>query len=91
MAINVANMVTHRNRPLSVKEINEALPRLKQLIGTPQYVKLVALGKTAEKALTLLRLDYYAMPHPSGLNRKLNNKEYVAEKIKGLQDYLNKP
>lgn len=84
-------MVTHRNRPLSIKEIKEALPRLKQSIGTPRYVKLVALGKTAEKALTLLRLDYYAMPHPSGLNRKLNNKEYVAEKIKGLQDYLNKP
>jgi uracil-DNA glycosylase len=53
--------------------------------------KIVALGKTAEKALTLLGYDFYAMPHPSGLNRKLNDKDYIEEKIKGLRDYINKP
>jgi uracil-DNA glycosylase len=51
--------------------------------------KVIALGRTAEKALTLLRLDFYAMPHPSGLNRKLNDPKYIEEKIKGLISYLS--
>jgi uracil-DNA glycosylase len=31
------------------------------------------------------------MPHPSGLNRQLNDKEFVEEKIKGLANYLASP
>jgi uracil-DNA glycosylase len=50
--------------------------------------RIVALGKTAEKALTLLRYNFYVMSHPSGLNRQLNDPKFVEEKIKGLREYL---
>ena len=87
---NVSNFPTPDNRPLLVSEIKASLPILEhdiRFIIMPH--KIVALGKTAEKALTLLRLDFYAMPHPSGLNRLLNDPAYVEEKIKGLKLYLN--
>ena len=77
---------------MKVSEIKASLPSLKDKIerleasmGNP---KIVALGKTAEKALTLLQLSHFTMPHPSGLNRQLNDKNYVQEKLKGLKDYL---
>ena len=87
--VNVANQKTENNRALTSAEIKAELPRLAQnLVGAD---KIVALGKTAAKALTLLRVQFYELPHPSGLNRLLNNPRYVEEKIKGLQDYVAIP
>lgn len=86
---NVANIVTPNNRPLKVSEIKAALPRLDKLINVDVMPdKVIALGRTAEKALKMLGIEHFAMPHPSGLNRKLNDPVYVAEKLKGLSDYL---
>lgn len=87
-AVNVSDNPTHANRPLTIKEIKESLPRLLEKIQAMNPDKIVALGKTAEKALTLLRLSHYAMPHPSGLNRQLNDKNFVEEKVNGLREYL---
>lgn len=81
---NVSSIKTENNRPLTKTEINEALPCLRESIKSNGPCKLVALGKTAHTALTLLRLDHLEMPHPSGLNRKLNDPEYKAQKIKEL-------
>ena len=33
--------------------------------------------------------DYFAMPHPSGLNRQLNDPEFIEEKIKRLIEYMS--
>ena len=85
---NVSDDQTRANRPLTVKEIKDCIPRLKEKIDLMSPDKIVALGKTAKMALTLLRLEFFAMEHPSGLNRKLNNKDYVEEKISGLREYL---
>lgn len=86
---NVLNSVTPGNRPLKMSEIKGALSDLQQKINVDIVPdRVVALGKTAEKALTLLRIPHYAMPHPSGLNRKLNDTTYVEEKINGLREYL---
>lgn len=91
MYINVLNKKTENNRPLKKSEIKANLEELSKTISaiSPEYV--VALGKTAAMALTLLRQDYYEMPHPSGRNRKLNDKKYVEEKIKGLETYCSSP
>jgi uracil-DNA glycosylase family 4 len=88
---NVVSTATQNNRPLTTQEIKDSLSMFKSKIDVILPDKIVALGKTAEKALTLLGYDFYAMPHPSGLNRKLNDKDYIEEKIKGLRDYINKP
>jgi uracil-DNA glycosylase len=87
--LNVANYTTHNNRPLNSAEIKAALPQLREVLDGIFPDRVVALGKTAEKALTLLGCDFYAMPHPSGLNRKLNDPKYVEEKIKGLIEYIS--
>lgn len=50
--------------------------------------KVVALGKKAEKFCIENNIQYFAMPHPSGLNRQLNDKEYVALKLKECEKYI---
>jgi len=74
---------------MSSSEIHSNLATLSSQLAALAPNKIVALGKTAAKALTLLHLEFYEMPHPSGCNRKLNNKEYVAEKIKGLIEFCS--
>jgi uracil-DNA glycosylase len=86
--VNVSDLPTENNRPLKISEIKASLVGLQDKLTKSKANKVVALGKTAEKALTLLGVPHYAMPHPSGLNRKLNDKAYVAEKINGLKSYL---
>lgn len=89
MHINVSNETTAGNRPLRDHEINKALRSLKETIDGIKPDKIVALGKTAAKALSRLRVEFLEMPHPSGRNRKLNDKEYEAQKIKELVEYCN--
>jgi uracil-DNA glycosylase len=88
-ACNISDNPTESNRPLTSKEIRDSLPRLLDKINTIRPDRIVTLGRTAERALTLLRFDFYAMPHPSGLNRQLNDPKFVEEKIKGLREYLS--
>lgn len=91
---NVSDKPTENNRPLKMSEIKENLQSLKNKLAIfsehKMEIKVIALGKTAEKALTLLRIPHIAMPHPSGLNRKLNDKAYVQEKIDALIKYVQK-
>jgi uracil-DNA glycosylase len=84
------NQKTAENRPLTQEEIETSLERLASDINGLYPTKIVALGKTAAKALTLLGVAFYEMPHPSGRNRKLNDKEFVSQKIKELTEFCNK-
>jgi uracil-DNA glycosylase len=86
---NVYNKPTVSNRPLTMKQIKESLDQLKNSAEVQEPDRIIALGKTAEKALTLLHIPHMAMPHPSGLNRKLNDKTYVEQKIKELVEYCS--
>lgn len=87
--MNVSTISTPKNRPLTAEEIRENLPTLKAKIDAAMPDRIVAVGLTAGKALTLLGIPHLQMPHPSGLNRQLNNKDFVVEKIRALQDYLS--
>lgn len=89
MAINVQNEKTEDNRPLTKSEIKANLPRLAEDIRIINATKVVALGKTAAAALSAIGISFYEMPHPSGCNRLLNDKEFVAGKIKGLIEYCS--
>jgi hypothetical protein len=43
---------------------------------------IIVLGRAAEKRIKALGVCcYYALPHPSGLNRKLNNKQWLADEL----------
>ena len=52
------------------------------------HKKIVALGNEASKALDKMGIKHLKMPHPSGLNRYLNDIEYEEKYIKLLRDYV---
>jgi len=51
--------------------------------------KIIALGNYASRALKKLNVDHFKLPHPSGLNRKLNDKKWVDEQLALCKDWLN--
>ncbi len=86
---NVVHYKTVKNRPLSLAQIKEQMPTLQQYIDQVKPDKIVALGQAASKALTLLHRKHLLMPHPSGLNRQLNDKKFIKEKIEELTQYIS--
>jgi uracil-DNA glycosylase len=87
--INVLDKKTENNRPLKKSEISLNLEDLKLKLNMIKPHKIVALGKTAQKALNLVGVDFFAMPHPSGKNRKLNDKLYVEKIVEEMLAYVN--
>ena len=51
--------------------------------------KIIALGNNASKHLKSLGCEHFLMDHPSGLNRKLNDKKYVESMLKTCKDYIH--
>lgn len=49
--------------------------------------KLITLGNNASKKLK--KYEHFKLPHPSGLNRQLNNKEFVKQKLQECKNWLN--
>jgi uracil-DNA glycosylase len=47
---------------------------------------IVALGNNASKSLG--GLPHFKLPHPSGRNRQINDKEFIDKKIKECKIYL---
>ena len=86
---NVFHSPTKSNRPLSDGEVQEGLQQLRETIQSNSGCKVVALGKTASDALNRLGERHLAMPHPSGLNRQLNDREFVERKIKELEEFCS--
>lgn len=87
--LNVSSIKTQNNRPLKLSEIKSSLPELARRLQEIRADHIVALGKTATKALTLLGERFFEMPHPSGMNRKLNDKVYMQQKIKELVEHCS--
>jgi hypothetical protein len=85
--VNVVEVKTDKNRPLKTSEIKANLSRLIKDVECAD--KIIALGKTAAKALSMLGVSFYEMPHPSGRNRLLNDPKYVEQKVKGLLQYCS--
>jgi uracil-DNA glycosylase len=83
--LNIVDYITENNRPLNKSEILPHIPHIK--LSLSFCTKIVAMGKTAHKALQLAGIPHLEMPHPSGLNRKLNDPEYVSKCIAMLRDY----
>lgn len=49
---------------------------------------VIALGRKVGKALTKAEVPHHEMPHPSGLNRKLNDPRYVEFQLQQCEVYL---
>ncbi len=55
------------------------------------YDKIIVLGNIAAyyAEINLWNRSYFKLPHPSGLNRKLNDKKYIHHLLSNLKDYLD--
>ena len=51
------------------------------------YDIIIALGNTASETLNKINIPHFKMPHPSGLNRQLNNKEFMNDRLNALSTY----
>ena len=52
------------------------------------YDKVIALGGFPSHALKKLGVDHFMLPHPSGLNRKLNDREYEKRVLEECSEYI---
>ncbi len=86
-AINVSDEVTPNNRPLKKNEFN--LLKLCTDVLDPKVTGIVALGNTASMALEMVGVEFFKLPHPSPLNRQLNNAYFVEEVLKECEKWLH--
>lgn len=52
------------------------------------YKKVVALGPFVSETLNSIGIEHFTMPHPSPLNRQLNDKEFEVMKLKQCKFYM---
>jgi hypothetical protein len=65
---------------------NQSLHQIKDIAN--EYLKVIALGNQVSSALQSLAIDHFKLPHPSGRNRKLNDHNYVHERLEMCKNYL---
>lgn len=69
-------------------------PTLSKVKGKPlveasrDYLNVIALGGFVSLALNRLNVDHFKMPHPSPLNRLLNDQTYENKVLKECKEYL---
>ena len=82
---NVSWMKTPKNRPLRKTEYQ--LNRLEEELKTA--TRIIALGRTAEKALDCLGITFFVLPHPSPANRLLNDPDFIFVQLAKCKDFIN--
>jgi hypothetical protein len=56
----------------------------------PRSVSVIALGGEASKRLNELGVKHFKLPHPSGLNRKLNDKQEISRLLYRCKKFIYK-
>jgi uracil-DNA glycosylase len=51
---------------------------------------VIALGNYASDALNSIGVTHFKLPHPSGLNRQLNDKDFVENQLMMCRRYINR-
>jgi hypothetical protein len=70
------------------------VPTLSKVKGKPLitasqgYTNVLALGTFVSLALNRLMIEHFQLPHPSPLNRMLNDKQYEKQILEQCKDYL---
>lgn len=83
---NVSHKPTKKNRALKVSEYD--LVSLRKACSNKDVKVIVALGETASKALYKINMDHFKLPHPSPLNRVLNDTGYVRYRLNFCLGYI---
>ena len=56
--------------------------------ATSDYVNVLALGGFVSEALNRHNVEHFQLPHPSPLNRLLNDKNYEKQVLEQCKEYL---
>jgi hypothetical protein len=84
--LNVSNIPTPNNKPLSTAEIKYNLPRLRELLQDVD--KIIAIGNTATYACELLGVPFFKMNHPSGRCRKNNDPALIKARVEEMRNWV---
>jgi len=85
VGVNIFSFANTYQFPGSFTKNDIDYDRLNNLAGG--YEKVIALGNIASEALTKIGVKHFKLPHPSGLNRKLNDKNYINKVLKECKEY----
>lgn len=77
--------VSHTYGPVNVKDIDHEYVR--SIVGS--YKKILTLGVTSSRVLSVMGIQHFGLPHPSGCNRNLNDKSYETQKLINCKKYLS--
>jgi len=69
----------------------EILNQINQFRGQQldPHHKWIALGNSAAEYLKQGNVPFFKLPHPSGRNRQINDKEFIAKKLEECRQWLN--
>lgn len=56
--------------------------------ATEGYINVLALGSFVSLALNRYNVEHFQLPHPSPLNRLLNDKNYEKQVLQQCKEYL---
>lgn len=76
------------NQKYKKADVEVAISRVKNYMEMIKPQKVIALGKMAAKVLKKANIEHFELPHPSGLNRKLNNVEWLQEELHKARNYV---
>lgn len=54
-----------------------------------EHTKVIAWGPSVSKYLTKMGVEHFVLPHPSPLNRQINDKDFINRKLDECKEYLN--
>lgn len=53
------------------------------------HTKVIAWGPSVSKHLSKMGVVHFMLPHPSPLNRQINDQKYIMSKLDECREYLN--
>lgn len=76
------------NQTYKKADVEVAVERVNHYMKMIKPEKVIALGRMAAKVLKKAKVDYFELPHPSGLNRKLNDVEWLQNELDKAKRYI---
>jgi hypothetical protein len=86
--MNILDIKTENNKPLSMKDIKSNISSIRDKFLDHAPYKVVSFGSIASKTLSMLNVQHYSMPHPSGRCRVWNDKRLANELTSGMFKWI---
>ncbi len=83
--MNCSDRVDFKPTAQTIADLSD---RIRYVVNEQRFDKVIALGSIASEILDKAGIVYFPLPHPSGRNRKLNDKTYISEQLELAKRYL---